>query len=189
MSVYKLVLHPSRAAAVPHSPAGLLATLDETGLIGAAFELDGHRHFRTGPGFLDHLTFLGCSPVVELDPPASDADGHARSGRFCHIQLQPVSATPRLRRRVEHAPRCRQCRRPLEPALLDAAVTAGSLRCPGCATAADLERLNWRQAGGYARIFLDIWGIHPAEAVPGDALLAALAACTDCPWAFFYMED
>lgn len=189
MSAYKLVLHPLRASAVPPTPTRLPAVLGEMGLIGAAFELDGHRHFRAGPRFLDHFTFLGCSPVVELDPPADDRDAHARAGRFCHIELQAPTSLPRLRGRADHPPRCRQCRRPVEPALLDEAVAGGGLICPGCGTAAELERLNWRQAGGYARIFLDVWGIHPAEAVPDDALLGVLAGFTDSAWGFFYVED
>lgn len=189
MSAYKLVLHPLQAAAEPRSPAGLVAALGEAGLIGAAFDLDGRRHFRTGPRFLEHLTFLGCSPVVELDPPADDRDGHARAGRFCHIELQSVTAAPRLRVRAEHPPRCRQCRRPVERTRLHAAAAGGALICAGCGTTSRLEHLNWRQAGGYARVFLDLWGIHPAEAVPGDGLLEALRAFTDGPWGFFYTED
>lgn len=189
MSAYKLVLHPLRPSAIPRSPSGLPAALGEMGLIGAAFELDGRRHFRTGPRFLDHFIFLGCSPVVELDPPAGDPDGHARAGRFCHIEPQAPTPTPRLRGRTDHPPRCRQCRRPVEQALLGAAAAGGRLICPGCGAAAELERLNWRQAGGYARVFLDVWGIHPAEAVPDDALLETLAGLTDSPWGFFYTED
>jgi hypothetical protein len=190
MSAYKLVLHPLPAAARPRSLDALLAALHGMGFLGPAFELDGRRHFQTGPCFLDHLTFLGCSPVVELDPPADDRDAHARAGRFCHVELRPPTAAPRLRGGTDPPPRCRQCRRPVEPALLAAAaVQSGTLSCPVCGCRSDLERLNWRQAGGYACVFLDIWGIHPAEAVPGDALLETLARFTDSSWGFFYSED
>ena len=45
--------------------------------------------------------------------------------------------------------------------------------------------LNWRQTGGCARVFLDIWGIHTGEAAPGEQLLERLGA----DWRFFYTED
>lgn len=187
MTAPKLVLHPL-AAVTDLPPAACAEVLRELGLIGTAFALDGRTHYRTGPGFLDHVSFLGCAPSIELDPPAAGADAAARAGRFCHIQLPEAGGRARLRLRPGQRPRCRACRHDIDPLMITGPNGVASV-CPGCGAGIDAARLNWRQAGGYAAQFLDIWGIHTAEAVPGDHLLDRLACLSGCAWGFFYIED
>lgn len=182
MPAPKLVLYPD-VSLPPPAPAAIFAVLRDFGVIGGPFELDGRTHYRTGPGFLDHLSFLGCSPAIELDPPATGLIEAARSGRFCHVQLHPPTHAPRVRHRAGQGPRCRACRSDL---MLDALTSAEDhFACPGCGRIAAAAGVNWRQAGGCARLFLDIWGIHTGEAVPGEQLLAGLGEA----WRFFYLED
>lgn len=186
MSAPKLVLHPVAPGQHP-APAALLAALHGLGFLGPAFDLDGQRHYRAGPAFLDHISFLGCAPSIELEPPVIEPEAAARAGRFCHIRL-PEQATPaRLRLRPGQRPRCRSCRGDIAPAAF--VEETAEILCPGCGRRCNPERLNWRQAGGYAGLFLDIWGIHAAEAVPGDRLLDSLARAGGCAWTFFYTED
>jgi hypothetical protein len=64
-----------------------------------------------------------------------------------------------------------------------------AVTCPNCGQPIQAAGLNWRQSGGYARLFLDIWGIHTGEAVPSDRLLNGLAQASGGPWHFFYIED
>lgn len=182
MPAPKLVLYPD-ADLPPPDPEAVLQLLDALGVIGPAFVLDGRTHYRTGPAFLDHLTFLGCAPAIELDPPAAGLAEAARAGRFCHVHLQPHAGTPRVRHRPGQPPRCRACRGEFTAESL---ATAGDgFICPGCGRRSPAQGLNWRQAGGCARLFLDIWGIHTGEAVPGEQLLERLGA----DWSFFYTED
>lgn len=182
MPAPKLVLHPDVSSPPPAIEA-VLAALRDLGVIGQPFALDGRTHYRTGPGFLDHLTFLGCAPAIELDPPATGPTEAARSGRFCHVQLHPPTRAPRVRHRAGQGPRCRACRSDL---LLEVLTPVEDhFTCPGCGRAAPAAGWNWRQTGGCARLFLDIWGIHTGEAVPGEQLLARLGES----WRFFYTED
>ena len=182
MPAYKLCLHPSDADTGLADPQPVVTALEALGIIGEAFPLDGHTHYRTGPAFLEHLSFLGCSPVIELAPPATAMESAARRGAFCHLQVLNLTE-PRLRRRPEPLPRCRRCRGSITE------LTPPSSTCPACGATGSLADLNWRQAGAYARVFLDIWSIHPAEAVPGERLLAALAGVTGTDWGFCYLED
>lgn len=189
MTAPKLVLHPVTPA-TGLSPAAVLEVLRELGLIGAPFRLDGRQHYGTGPGFLDHISFLGCAPCIELDAPATDPETAARAGWFCHFQLSETGAQPRLRLRPGQRPRCRTCRRDIDPAVFaDPAGVGEGIVCPGCGRNTEPMQLLWRQAGGYAALFLDIWGIHTAEAVPGDRLLDSLGRLSRCAWTFFYIED
>ena len=187
MSAHKLILHPVVADAAPASEPGLISALGEIGLLGTPFELDGRSHFQTGPAFLDHISFLGCSPSIELEPPAHALEAAARCGGFCHLSLQSTTAAPQLRLRNGHGPRCRKCRADIDPALIP--LQHGSMTCPQCGRVTTTAHLNWRQAGAYARIFLEIWGIHAHEAVPSDGLLDHLATITGFDWGFFYIED
>lgn len=184
MSAYKLCLHPQDEHTTLTDPRPALAALERLGVIGTPFLLDGHAHYQTGPAFLEQLSFLGCSPVIELEPPATDQEAAARRGAFCHLQLH-THAEPQLRRRPEPLPRCRQCRTSLPAERL----TIPLITCPQCGASGSPAALNWRQAGAYARLFLDIWGIHPAEAVPSDPLLATLTASTGTDWGFCYLKD
>lgn len=180
MSASKLILHPE-AAAVPPAETTLLALLQELGVVGAAFALDGATHYRTGPAFLDHLSFLGCAPAIELDPPRTGLEAAARAGHFCHIRISQTTPVPRLRIQPGRRPRCRSCCCDI-PAENLAPLLAF---CPRCGHSVPVGELNWRQAGGSARLFVEFWGIHTGEAVPGDQLLDRLGP----GWHFFYTED
>ncbi|MBI5460931.1 MAG: hypothetical protein HY941_01955 [Gammaproteobacteria bacterium] len=193
MTAPKLVLHPQACDAAPTYDAIVLA-LRDLGTIGTRFALDGNTHFQTGPDFLDGIGFLGCAPSIQLDPPAQHAEPAARAGRFCHIQVQAPTERPRLRCKSGQGPRCRRCRSDIPPDLIQA--PDADIACPDCGHPASLAGLNWRQSGGYARVFLDIWGIHAGEAVPSDRLLDRLGhlarsdrSSGDGPWQFFYIED
>lgn len=189
MSAPKLVLYPTDADAAPVRTS-LLRALQDLEFIGPSFELDDRAHHYTGPAFLDHISFLGCSPAIELDAPTGPIEPAARTGQFCHVQLHEVTRLPRLRIRTGRQPRCRQCRIDIDPQPLLAQITSGlESTCPGCGRQAAAERLNWRQSGAIARIFLDIWGIQGSEAVPGDVLLQRLGRTTGSRWDFFYIED
>jgi hypothetical protein len=152
---------------------------------------DGPR-LLAGPRFLELLTFLGCSPYVEVVPPAGLADPCQGLARFCHLRVPPFAAGPRLRRSPQGpAPRCPRCRAPVEggPADLEAAVRSGTDRvCPRCGRASPAHALDWRQSAGVGRAFLEVWGIHPGEAVPGDELLDTLERLTGGPWHWFYEQ-
>ena len=182
MPAPKLVLHPD-AADPPLTVETVVAVLGELGVIGAPFDLDGRVHYRTGTGFLDHLTFLGCAPSIALDAPASGIESAARAGHFCHVHVTAAAPAPCVRHRTDQAPRCRHCRSDFTVDAL--AQPWNRLRCPGCGQLAAAGDLNWRQSGGCAHMFVDIWGIHTGEAVPGEQLLDRLGP----GWRFFYTED
>ncbi|MBU1192538.1 MAG: hypothetical protein KKE76_12590 [Gammaproteobacteria bacterium] len=189
MSAPKLVLYPTAADTYLAGPA-LRHALEKLNFISTQFQLDGQSHYHTGPAFLDHISFLGCSPAIALEAPTQDAESAARTGRFCHLHLHEATKLPRLRIRPGQRPRCRQCRTDIEPeSLLSLNSASVTLNCPGCRREIEPERLNWRQSGAIARIFLDIWGIHNGEAVPGDLLLQQLGHTTSGRWDFFYIED
>lgn len=187
MPVYQLILHPQHDAITDARRDRLLARLREAGFLGTAFELDGREHFTTGEHFLDQLSFLGCSPFIETEPPADPgARGDAaRRGAFCHIHVTPALAQARFRADPQARVRCPACRQSVAAALLaQAPDTVHS--CARCGHAAPVTDWNWQGNAGRSNLFIEIWGIHPGEAAPVEGFMHNLENITYCPWAFFH---
>ena len=189
MAAHKLILHPANPTALPTGERNSAALLRDIGLIGDSFKLDGKCHYFTGDGFLSVVTFLGCAPTIETTPPTGKAElaEAARAGRFCHIYLGDTLPEPRLRAGPRSRARCPVC---TKMQTWSGQISDDSTRittsCSHCHVDSPIEEWNWRQNAGVARLFIDIWGIYPSEAVPGDLLLHTLATITGSPWVWFY---
>jgi hypothetical protein len=61
--------------------------------------------------------------------------------------------------------------------------------CVHCGHRGRLYELNFRKNAGFARTCIEIWGIFPSEAVPVEALLAALRQLGGCNWNTMYIRD
>jgi len=196
MGVHRLILHPDDPHEVPGNVVALGDALGAIGFIGAAFSLASQTHYFTGEHFLDHITFLGCSPVIALDPPREAVSGglKALAESFCHIGLRIPTAEPVfMTGRNTVAPRCPRCGhragdwRPMVAAWR-AHPTGCRWQCPACGHEAPPPALGWRQSAGWFRFAIEVWGIHPAEAVPGEQLMDILARYTRGGWRFFYHQ-
>jgi hypothetical protein len=109
---YKLMLFPADPLCPPVNCKQLAEELQAIGLIGVPVALAGEVFYPTGENFLQLISFLGCSPMIELDPPADRATLLAASaaGKFCHLFLScSESLTFRADRQCP-PPRCPDCR-------------------------------------------------------------------------------
>ncbi len=185
--VRKLVLHAADPLHVLETPAALVEALADIGLTGAAVPAAADA-FQAGDAFLALITFLGCSPHVEFHP-ADPAQQEA--GRYCHVRYALVADAPQFRFAPgKLQPRCRQCRAAVHdwPVLVQA-WEAGDVAprcCEKCVRPLVAPELNWRQAAGFGRWFVEIWNIHPHEAVPSEALIATLERVAGTPVQYFY---
>lgn len=195
MTAHKLLLHPKSADF--YVPRTRLATnLLELGLVDPPVPLAGSEFYPTGGDFLQLVTFLGCAPAIELDPPADPQTlaSASASGQFCHVFLE-CAEQARLRADPRTpAPRCVQCKAPLAdwPALLSKAIRQpGSTgwSCRGCGASGNLEQLQFRKTAAVARCWVEIRGIYPSEAVPGDALLQCLHDLGGGDWQAIYLQE
>jgi len=196
MPAPKLLLHPVApdTAAVPEDR--LARELQAIGLIGDRLPLEKTVFYPVGEQFLQLVTFLGCSPAIELDPPADpqELEKASAAGRFCHIF---ISSGEHLQFRADsqtRAPRCPRCRSP-EPdwkaRLLSwqAGQHGPDWTCQACGFHGRLSDLVFRKTAGFGRTFLEIRGIYPSEAVPGPALLDTLASLTGNSWTTIYLRE
>lgn len=166
----------------------LLKLLEDIKFVGVPFGVGPEDRYLAGQHFFQFLTFLGCSPAIELEPAAGEV---ADPGRVCHF-LPLEHAQPVARYGLDTLiPRCPSCRQRLEQArdwLADWEPGAG-YSCPSCGEVISLENLGWKRSAAFARFFLEVWNIYPGEAVPVDSLLQKLAAHTGCDWSYAYIRN
>ena len=196
MKVHKLVLHPADPLSEPRPVSVIRQCLDEIGLIDGSIKLGKASRYAAGKEFLGLITFLGCSPAIELHPPADPVlrDEAVRSGTLCHVYLSEIYPHPVLLANPGVIPCCPQCRRRmsdwerhLKQWLENRDAT--QWRCQFCDYQGSIYSSGFRHKAGFGRSFIEIWSIHPAEAVPGDLLMDALSAATGTTWDYFYIRN
>ena len=196
MAAHKLILLPTDPTCPPVGIPLLAEKLQAIGLIGAAREVNKDTFYPTGERFLQLVTFLGCSPLIELEPPSDPAilAADSATGKFCHVFL---SSAESLRFRTDTrtpAPRCPTCRTAVTdwPSLLRAwqnDPVNGNWRCAHCEYTGHITGLGFRKSAGFGRSFVEIRGIYPSEAVPGEPLLNALKSLTHGDWSTLYIKE
>ena len=183
-----LVLHVRDPAYVPASIAELEQVLVQVGLIGKVWG-DGTQHlYLIGERFLQLVTFLGCAPAIELEPPRNGTSD------FCHVGISDIYSTPRfIADSRDVLPRCPHCRKRYADwqAAIQSWRTDPDFQtiCPACNQSLSPIDLDWRQSAGFGRTFVSIFNIYPREAIPTEALLSALQKATNQHWGYFYTRD
>jgi len=180
----RLVLTTHDPFLIPAVPP-LVEALTEAGFLGVPL-VDRDGAYAVGEGFLQLLTFAGCSVQVELAP-TGDAP-------FCHARLFGPSGRPVfLSGRNTRPPRCRGCRSPLQDwwRRLSNGVEAPPtpIACPACGEACPPWDYDWKEKAGFGRLFVQIEEIFPGEATPTPLLMDLLEGSTGCKWRHFYIQD
>ena len=149
--------------------------------------------FCAGDSFLSSITFMGCSPYIEFEPPADlQPDAIAE---FCFIRMSKT----RLQRVMYHAyqleklktiPRCQRCRKVIEDwqQQIKPFNSSKQLNCTNCKALLTADELDWRKASGIGNIFIEVMNVFLQEAVPTDAFIQQLESLTASKWNYFYTD-
>ncbi len=180
MSATKLVFYPQQ----PQQPVDneqLVRFLVDIEF--CASEADANGHYLPGNRFLSLLTFLGCSPSINLTP--TEGESH------CYITLIDHHSQPVCLGHTSTAkPKCPHCKKrignwqkenwlqPDQPWI-----------CDKCHTESLFSELNWKHECGYARGGFEVAHIYPHEAVPTEQLLNALQEHTGFAWTYCYTHQ
>jgi hypothetical protein len=183
----RLVLYPREADTVV-SESVLAEALGKIGFTGEAFMIEGEKRYFAGERFIEHISFLGCSPHINLEPAEA---GQEDDTEFCHVSFLLADAPLFLAGDNLAAPSCPSCRKrqqsgelPLSPCQT---VTEGMCwQCEHCGQEHDYAALNWRRTAAVARTSVHVWGVHESEAVPNESLLNCLRALDVGEWDYFY---
>ena len=154
----------------------LVDILAEIGMIGNRVENSDH-DFIPGDRFIDHVSFLGCSPNIALTPEESE--------QYCYVHINTPDSRPRLYSGINTVPpRCSECGQ----------IKNNWQQCeqPGFCEHCSIEdlqtRLMWRRKGALSRWVIEIMHIYPHEAVPSSLLLRSLENVTGVEWRYAYLQ-
>lgn len=169
-------------------PQPIIIKLQELNFIGLPLHEVSTSQFLVGNKFLQWITFMGCSPYVELEP-------NTAGKPFCHVRIAGPWPYPRLCYGSNtKGPCCLKCRKRFLQwrATLDiwekpAADTV--ISCAHCGHAQNPVDLNWRREAGLGQLFIMVENIFPGEAGPVSGLLPELKDITGGYWEYFYVVD
>ena len=169
---FKFHLYPVEAhyQATTCSLKELLSTL---GLMGKPIidrAIDGTIiRYEVGDKFLSLLTFMGCSPNIELEP--------QHDKPYCYIELEQAKAPQFIAGKNIKPTKCPHCKSLIhQPS------------CENCHKEIEPEKLNWRKTAFYASCWITIANIYALEAIPSDSLLNVLEKETGMKWKAAYVR-
>jgi Zn ribbon nucleic-acid-binding protein len=184
-------LHTGRLLLVPQDPfhlsdLGLLTN----GLVTAGFvgsRLPGRPDgFAVGDNFLQLISFAGCSVQLSLSP--------ADDSPFCHLRLVGPFPRPHFAYGGNtRPPRCPACRTPFlgwrDQISRWERDAIAPVQCASCGTRSAPWELDWKNAAGFGRLFVQVEEVFPGEAAPTPALLQLLADISGTAWRYFYVQE
>lgn len=171
-----LVLCPVEPNWTPENLEALITFLQETDLAGDALQQD-ENSFSVGENFLEHISFMGCSPNIKFNNENDD-------GKFTFIRLTLTSSITALTGSHSFAPHCPHCKKAEKnwrEQLKD-----HRLYCGYCQQVSQAWQYNWRKSAGFGRCFIEITDIYPKEAIPQPSLLLALENRFQLAWKYFF---
>lgn len=136
-----------------------------------------------GDNFLSLITFLGCSPNINLIP--VEGESH------CFISFIEHSQEPLCLGYTQTVnPKCPACKKRIGEWKTTNWQTAGQLcSCDKCQKQTLYAELNWKHECGFARCGFEIHHIYPHEAVPTDQLLDKLKQFSSFEWTYCYTSN
>jgi Zn ribbon nucleic-acid-binding protein len=180
MSSGRLILFPDTPDSPAPEPGALMQFLQRIGLAGDPLD-PAQATYLVGSRFMQLVSFMGCSPYLQLKPPEDGGSG------FCHIALLGPFEQPRfLYGANTRPPRCPACSQPIKAWRENLALNR--ITCDNCGNISRPDELEWRRNAGVGRIFVEIRNIFPGEAVPVDELMNGLREIDGGAWSYFYLQ-
>ena len=177
MNISKLIFFPIQADKSINNEL-LLKTL-----INSKFINDDKQHinqYLPGDNFLSLITFLGCSPNINLQP--VEGENH------CFISVIKQTPEPECLGYTQTVnPKCPVCKKRINDWKTPDWKKTGQLcHCDKCQNKTLYSELNWKHESGFARCGFEISHIYPHEAVPTDQFLNILSEFSDFDWEYCY---
>jgi hypothetical protein len=180
MPAPRLIFFPTDSAQAIDSKLTTQALIDAECIIAQAFP---DNHYLPGERFLNLLTFLGCSPNINLQP--TEGESH------CFISILEASSETRYLGSTQSVnPKCPNCKKRIADWKTNHWQKADELcLCDKCQIKTGYSKLNWKLECGFGRCGFEIHHIYPHEAVPTDLLLTILQTFSGFEWNYAYVNN
>lgn len=178
----RLIFHPVNIADTVSDTSGLIQALKNIGFIDQS--LDTPNAYLPGNDFLSLITFLGCSPHINLHPDDGD--------NFCAISISTIcTQATNLGYTSTAKAKCPHCGAAIKnwKNIENWQLADTLFECEKCGKEARMHELKWREKSGYGHSSIAVMNIHPHEAVPADKLLNTLADATGFKWIYCYADN
>ncbi|MCF6191182.1 MAG: hypothetical protein L3J51_11945 [Cocleimonas sp.] len=165
-SEFKLCLYPDNSQ-YKIDEKKLKNALQNLKFIGDALS---SKRYAIGNDFLLLLTFMGCSPNIELEP--------QNDKPYCYIEIETYEQPQFISGKNTKYPPCPQCKENLNAQV-----------CSYCNATLDVTKPNWRKSAFIASSWISIGNIYELEAIPNDQLLSVLENETGVRWKPAYIRQ
>ncbi len=173
-SPFKLYLYP-KDTKTSIEPSTVLQTIEDLGFIDRKIE---KTRYSTGDNFVSLLTFMGCSPNIELEP--------QQDKPFCYIEINTNEKEKFYSGINIKAAVCPECKTRITHI---SNPTDEKTHCPDCNSEIQTNSLNWRKTAFIAQSCIAIGNIYESEAIPNDKLLDALETVGKSKWKYAYIRE
>ncbi len=175
--INRLLLFPESGALPENIQELVAATLSDMQFTGDAID-DSSVQFYVGTRFLDHMTFLGCSPAIALSPDEGDD--------YCFVKMGSLTEQYELiAGRNAVVPKCKQCDQKKEN--WRALITDDDF-CSNCSNSDQASNLAWRRTAAMVRYCVEVMHIYPHEAIPSPEIMSRLESACGLPWRHAYIQ-
>jgi len=192
MNLSKLIFFPKSTDNIFDTQSILNALIKSQFIITEAHDTN---HYLPGERFLSLITFLGCSPNINIFP--VEGESH------CFISfIEPTEFPHCVGYTKTVNPKCPNCTKRiadwktsdwqllggnLPGGIIPEEILPGKLcKCDKCQVQTPYAELNWKHECGFARCGFMVNHIHPHEALPTDQLLDLLKQATGFEWDYSY---
>ena len=175
-SEFKLYLYPDHPKYITNID-NLVSILYKVELIEKQIETT---RYRTGNQFTSLLTFMGCSPNIELEP--------QKNKPYCYIEIETRNRPFLITGKNTKAVRCLNCKEKVTTTFKNDELS-NDFSCPNCGNLMDFAKLNWRKSAFFASNWITIGNIYELEAIPSDQLLNTLKNETGVNWKPAYIRN
>ncbi|VAW62439.1 hypothetical protein MNBD_GAMMA08-130 [hydrothermal vent metagenome] len=177
MSTSKLIFFPADAKQIIPEKT-LLSALIGIELIRENEHAENH--YLLGKRFLNLVTFLGCSPNINLEP--------IKGETHCFVSIINTSSNIKCLGHTQTVnPKCPHCKKRIADWKRENWKNTSTLCCcDKCNKKTAYAELNWKQECGFGRCGFAVNHIYPHEAVPTDQLLDYLKKQSAFEWGYCY---
>ncbi len=188
-----LVIKPVNQIDLSQYKDAIIKTLHDLAIIEAAIIKDNHEYFFAGDQYLQHISFLGCSPYLNFDAQKEltlndlsntiadlnyiQIDSSANTIRFKNTDFGVKAICPKCKTKIS------------EWRNLISNWEKNSKRdtiCPECQQELEITDIDWKKTAGFYSTAILFHGIQAELALPTDNFLAQLESVTKTKWHYFY---